>query len=499
MMTISKPIAFVIIICLLASTNSIAQNSNAKSSTKTKANSSLASYEKYIDEQMNAHQKELIELVSIPSISSIPSYKPDAVRTATWIVNKLKAIGITTAQLIPTEGNPIVYGSWDKAPGKPTVIIYGHYDVQPVKESEWENPPFAPIVKDGKIFGRGASDDKGGIMITIWAMETMLHNDGKLPVNVKFMFEGNEEVGSPYFKSFLEKNKELLKADFALNADDGQFNDDTPAITLSLRGAVTLEFSIKTANTDAHSGEFGGKTPNSAVILSQIISSFYDKAGNVAVAGFYDKVIPISEQQKEMIKKIPYDPATDMKILGTTAETGDNSYSPLERVWYRPTLEIVGMQSGYTAAEGHSNIIPGNAMARITCRLVKNQNGKEIIDLIVEHINKNCPKGATVTYKYSNGYASPFTLPADTKEYRYISDVLTEIYGKQPYQLASGGSVGAMLSVKEVLGLYAYPLGFELSDEKWHAANEFFRVSSIRKGQLIYCLYLQHLAEEESK
>jgi acetylornithine deacetylase/succinyl-diaminopimelate desuccinylase-like protein len=500
-MTISRSIALAIFVSLilLANTNSTAQNTNTKTSKKEKVNSSLASYEKYIDEHMDAHQKEFIELVSIPSISSIPSYKPDAARTATWIVNKLKAIGMTTAQLIPTEGNPVVYGSWDKAPGKPTVMIYGHYDVQPVTESEWDNPPFAPVLKDGKIFGRGASDDKGGIMTTIWAMETMLHNDGKLPVNVKFMFEGNEEVGSPYFKSFLEKNKDLLKADFALNADDGQFDENTPAITVSLRGAVQLEFSVKTANTDAHSGEFGGKTPNSAVILSQIISSFYDKAGNVAVEGFYDKVIPISAQQKEMIKKIPYDPATDMKILGTTAEVGDPAYSPLERVWYRPTLEIVGMQSGYTATEGHSNIIPGNAMARITCRLVNNQDGKEIVDLIVKHVNKNCPAGAKITYKYSNGYARPMVLPADTKEYRYISEVLSEIYGKQPYQYASGGSVGAMLSVKEVLGLYAYPLGFELSDEKWHAANEFFRVSSMRKGQLIYCLYLQHLADEEGK
>jgi len=500
-MTISKSLALAIFVSLnlLAISNLTAQNTNAKTSKKGKVNSSLAPYEKYIDEHMDAHLKEFIELVSIPSISSIPSHKPDAARTATWIVNKLKAIGITIAQLIPTEGNPVVYGSWDKAPGKPTVLIYGHYDVQPVSESEWENPPFSPILKDGKIFGRGASDDKGGIMTTIWAMEAMLHNDGKLPVNVKFMFEGNEEVGSPYFKSFLEKNKEVLKADFALNADDGQFDENTPSITLSLRGAVQLEFSVKTANTDAHSGEFGGKTPNSALILSQIISSLYDKAGNVAVEGFYDKVTPISAEQKEMIKKIPYDPATDMKILGTTAEVGDPAYSPLERVWYRPTLEIVGMQSGYTAAEGHSNIIPGNAMARITCRLVNNQDGNEIIDLIVKHISKNCPAGAKITYKYPNGYARPMTMPADTKEYRYISDVLSEIYGKEPYQYASGGSVGAMLSVKEVLGLYAYPLGFELSDEKWHAANEFFRVSSIRRGQLIYCLYLQHLTEEESK
>jgi len=480
-------------------THIIAQNAKAKNEKKEKVKSSPTSYEKYIDDNTDTHIKEFMELVSIPSISSIPSHKPDVEKAAAWIVNKLKAIGMTTAQQIPTDGNPVVYGSWDKAPGKPTVLIYAHYDVQPVTESEWENPPFAPKLEDGKIFGRGASDDKGGVMISIWAVEAMLSKDGKLPVNVKFMFEGNEEVGSPYFKSFLENNKELLKADFALNADDGQYDDNTPAITVSLRGAAQLEFSVKTANTDAHSGEFGGKTPNAVVAMAQVINSFYDKAGNVAVEGFYDKVLPITVQQKEMIKKIPYDPAMDMKILGTTAEVGDTAYSSLERTWYRPTLEIVGMQGGYTAAEGHSNIIPGNAMARITCRLVNNQDGKEIIDLIVKHINKNCPVGAKITYKFSTGYARPMTFPADTKEYRYISEVLSEIYGKHPYQFASGGSVGAMLSVKEVLGLYAYPLGFELSDEKWHGANEFFRLSSIRKGQLVYCYYFQHIADEESK
>ncbi len=495
-MAISKFAVLSIFVCLtvFVTKYSIAQNANAKT-----VKSSVASYEKYIDDKMDAHLKEFIELVSIPSISSIPSNKPDVAKAGAWIVNKLKAIGMTTVQLIANEGNPVVYGSWNKAPGKPTVLIYGHYDVQPVKESEWEYPPFAPVVKDGKVFGRGASDDKSGVMTSIWAMEAMLNKDGKLPVNVKFMFEGNEEVGSPYFKNFLEKNKELLKADFALNADGVQYDENTPSITVSLRGSVQLEFSIKTANTDAHSGQFGGKTPNSVLIMSQIIASLYDKKGNVAVEGFYDKVLPITDAQKAMIKKIPYDPATDMKILGTTAETGDPAYSPLERVWYRPTLEVVGMQGGYTAAEGHSNIIPGNAMARITCRLVNNQNGKEIVDLMVKHINKNCPAGATITYKFGNGYASPIVFPTDTKEYRYLSEVLTQVYGKQPYQTATGFTVGALLSVKEVLGLYAYPLGVELSDEKWHAANEFLRVSSIRRGQLMYCKYLEHLADEESK
>ncbi len=500
-MIISKTFALLIFVSLnlLAIQNSTAQKNNPKTSRKGQVKSSFTSYEKYIDDNTEAHLKEFTELVSIPSISSIPSHKSDVAKAGEWIVNKLKAIGMTSAQLIPTDGNPVVYGSWDKAPGKPTVLIYAHYDVQPVKESEWDYPPFAPVVIDGKIFGRGASDDKSGVMISIWAVEAMLSKDGKLPVNIKFLFEGEEEIGSPNFKNFLKKNKELLHTDFAVTADDAQYNDSVPAITLSSRGAAQLEFSVKTANTDAHSGQFGGKTPNSVVIMSQIISSFYDKAGNVAVEGFYDKVLPITVQQKEMIKRISYDPASDMKILGTTAEVGDTAYSPLERVWYRPTLEVIGVQGGYTAAEGHSNIIPGNAMARITCRLVNNQTGQEIIDLIVKHINKNCPVGAAVTYKFKPGYASPMTSPSDTKAFNYVSDALLKIYNKEPLKLSTGGTGGAMLSFKEILGVYAYSLGFLLADEKWHAANEFFRLSSIRKGQMVYCYYLQHIADEESK
>ncbi len=484
---------------LVISPSLYAQKNKPKAASAVSGMASLAAYEKYIDDNSADHLKEYLELVSIPTISSIEAHKPDAARAADWIVNKMKAAGLTTAQAIPTPGNPVVFGSWDQAPGKPTVLIYGHYDVQPVKESEWTHPPFTPVVENGRIYGRGASDDKSGVMMTILAVEAMLKTDGKLPVNVKFMFEGNEEVGSPYFKKFLEDNKAMLKADFVLNADDGQEDENTPSITVSLRGAVQLEFAVKTADVDGHSGEFGGKTPNSAVILSQIISSFYDEKGNVAVAGFYDKVKPINEQQKAMISRIHYDPKTDMKILGTTAEAGDTSFSPLERVWFRPTLEVIGMQSGYTAPEGHSNIIPSHAMARITCRLVSDQDGKEIVDLIVKHIGRHTPPGAKISYKFSDGYASPLTLPTDTKEYRYVADVLKEIFGKEPLQYASGGSVGAMLSVRDVLGLNVYPLGFELSDENWHAANEFFRVSSLRKGQLMYCYYFKHLAEEESK
>jgi acetylornithine deacetylase/succinyl-diaminopimelate desuccinylase-like protein len=500
-MAISKYLSLIIYVSLnvFANTNSNAQKPNSKIVNKEAATPSLKSYEKYIDENNDKHLKDFIELVSIPSISSIPANKPDVIKTAAWLVNKLYNIGISNAKQLATDGNPVVFASWDKAPGKPTVLIYGHYDVQPVKESEWDNPPFAPIIKDGKIYGRGASDDKSGVITAICAIEAMLHTDGKLPVNVKLLFEGEEEIGSPNFKHFLENNKSLLKTDFAVTADDIQYSETDPAITLSLRGAAQLEFSVKTANTDAHSGQFGGKTPNAVLAMSQIIGSLYDKVGNVAVEGFYDKVLPITKEQKEMMKRIPYDPATDMKILGTTAEVGDPAYTPQERVWYRPTLEIIGMQGGYTAAEGHSNIIPSHAMARITCRLVNNQTGQEIIDLIVKHINKYCPIGATVSFKFKPGYASPMQYPTDTKGFQYVSDALTAVYGKRPLQMAAGGSGGAMLSFKETLGVYAYSLGFEMPDEKWHASNEFFRLSSFRKGQQVYCYFLQHLANEESK
>lgn len=490
----------IVIVCMLpCSIQLSAQQARPAKSKKGQAYSATAAYEKYIDENADAHVKEFLELVAIPSISSIASHKADVEKTAAWIVNKLKSIGITTAQQLPTAGNPVVYGSWDKAPGKPTVLIYAHYDVQPVKESEWQNAPFAPVVKDGKVYGRGASDDKSGVMISIWAMEAMLSKDGKLPVNVKFLFEGEEEIGSPNFKEFLQKNKELLRTDFAVSADDAQYNDSIPEITLSSRGAAIMEFSVKTANTDAHSGQFGGKTANAVVAMSQVIASMFDKNGNVAVEGFYDKVLPVTAQQKEMIKKIPYNPEDDMKLLGTTAEVGDPAYSALERVWFRPTLEVIGMQGGYTAPEGHSNIIPGNAMARITCRLVNNQNGDEIKELIVKHINKNLPAGATASYKFSPGYASAMSAPTDTKAFGYVSGALTKVYGRQPFLLGTGGTGGAMLSFKDVLGVYAYSMGFLQADEKWHASNEFFRVSSFRKGQLVYCNYLQLLAEGGGK
>jgi len=480
---------------VLISTHLNAQINQSADVKKDQLKLDFLSYEKYIDEHKDAHLKEYLEFVSIPSISSMPSHKPDIEVAAAWIVKKLKAIGMTTAAIIPTRGLPVVYGSWDKAPGKPTVLIYAHYDVQPVKEAEWENPPFSPVIQNDRIYGRGASDDKSGVMIPIWAMEAMLSKDKALPVNIKFVFEGEEEDGSQHFLEFLANNKELLKADFALNTDAGQRSDSVPAIIMSVRGIAELEFHVKTANFDGHSGVYGGKTPNSAKAMAEIIASFYNKDGSVAVDGFYNKVLPLTPREREMIKKVPYNVLDDMKILGTTAETGDTNYMSLERVWYRPTLEINGMQSGYTAVEGFSNIIPGTAMCRLSCRLVYNQSGKEIIDLIIKHINKYAPAGSTITYIRKDNDDIPLKFPSDTRAYNRVSEALTQVYGTPPLQVAMGGSNGSLIDFKEQLDLYAYSLGFQRKDEKADAANEFVRISSLRKGQLVYCYYLQHISE----
>ena len=489
------PAAFILaILTVLISTHLKAQSSKSGLAEKDHLKMDFLSYEKYIDENNETHIKEFLDFVSIPSISSMPSHKPDIERAAAWIVKKLKAIGMTTAETIPTKGLPVVYGSWDKAPGKPTVLIYAHYDVQPVKETEWENPPFAPIIRNERIFGRGADDDKSGVMIPIWAVEAMLSKDKSLPVNVKFVFEGEEEDGSTNFHDFLSDNKGLLKADFALNTDAGQRSDSVPSISMSVRGYAGLEFHVKTANFDMHSGN-GGKVPNAAKSMAEIIASFYNKDGSVAVAGFYDKVVPLTHQERAMIKKIPYNAADDMKVFGTTAETGDTNYMPMERVWYRPTLEINGMQGGYTAVEGFSNVIPGTAMCRLSCRLVYNQSGSEIIDLIEKHINKFAPAGSTIIFNRPETPSIPIKFPSDTKAYNKISEALTEIYGRPPLQVANGGTVGSLIDIKEQLGLYAYSLGFQRRDEKAHAANEFIRISSLRKGQLVYCYYLQHISE----
>jgi len=462
-------------------------------------NSSISSCEKYIQENKERHIQELTDFLAIPSISSLPAHSKDMILAAEWLAEKLKKIGITSTEVVATKGHPIVLSHWNAAKGKPTVLIYGHYDVQPVNELDWTTPPFSAERAEGRIYARGAADDKGGIMIPIWAVEALLQKEGALPVNVIFVFDGEEEKGSPNFRQFLQQHKDLLKADYAYNADATQYNDSIPSIWMSLRGGASLEFTVKTANTDAHSGLSGGKTANSAKAAAQIISSLYTPENKLAAKGFYDRVLPLTKSERERTRKIPYDENKEKKIIGTTADIGESEYSPLERVWYRPTVEVTGIWGGYTAPEGFANIIPGATHVRLNCRLVPNQDGKEIIQLIKQHIEKHCPKGATVTFKEFDSYSSPIKFPATGSSFQYAYDILTKLYNRQPLLTAIGGSIGAMIEIKEILGLYAYSFGFQQTDENFHAPNEFIRLSDIEKGQMAYCMLLQHIADSKAK
>lgn len=464
---------------------------------QTNDTTDISAYKKYISDNEQKHLQEFIEFVSIPCISSLPAHKDDMQRCADWLKNKLQSIGLANAHVLPTDGHPIVFAEWNKAKGKPTVLIYGHYDVQPVQEAMWTSPPFEPKIEDGRIYGRGASDDKGGVALAIWAIEAMLQKDGKLPVNVKFFFEGEEEIGSPHLEKFVAAHKDLLTTDFAYSVDALQKSDTQPEMGMSVRGAATMEFTLKTADRDLHSGVYGGKLPNASELMAQIVASLHDADGKVAVAGFYDKVKPMTPEEKAMAANAPYDEQKEMQENGATLFTGEKGYTSLERVWWRPTLDVTGMWSGYTAEEGFLNIVPGSAHCRIMCRLVQDQQSEEIIALIKKHIAGHTPEGATITYKDLGGFSNDAVkYSANTDAFKYAYAVLTQLYGKEPLLMGSGGSNAAMAIINKQLGLPAYSFGFLQEDENFHSHNEFMRISDLQKGQYAFCMLLKYIGSK---
>ncbi|MBS1933509.1 MAG: dipeptidase [Bacteroidetes bacterium] len=455
-------------------------------------------YSKYINDNMPQHIQEFKEFVSIPSLSSLPANKKDVERCAEWLKEKLQAKGLLNAQVLETDGHPVVFAEWNKAKGKPTVLIYGHYDVQPVQEAMWNSLPFVPKEENGRIYGRGASDDKGGVVVAIWAIEAMLKKDGSLPVNIKFLFEGEEEIGSPHFTQFVTTHKDLLKADYAYSVDAFQKSDTEPEMVMSVRGAATMEFTLKTANRDLHSGVFGGKLPNAAQILSQLVATLHDADGKVAVEGFYDTVQPMTAEEKAMAAHAPYDEQKELQEYGATLFSGEKGYTSVERVWYRPTLDVTGMWSGYTAEEGFLNIVPGSAHCRIMCRLVANQQSDEIITQIKKHIATHLPEGVTITYKDLGGFANDAAkFSTSTDAFKAAFAVLTKLYGKEPLLMGTGGSNAAVGIMMKELNLPMYSFGFLQEDENYHSHNEFMRISDLKKGQYAFCMLLKYIGEKK--
>ena len=454
------------------------------------------SWKLYLKNNKDKFINDLSQFISIPSISAIDDHFDDVVRAGNWVANRLQLAGIKNARLISTETHPVVYGdNLEAGNTKPTILIYGHFDVQPVDPLKlWDKPPFDPYIKSGKIYGRGASDDKGNMLAPILAVEAILKSNSKLPVNIKFLFEGQEEIGSPTLMPFIRKNANLLKSDMIFSADGGQFGEKQPNLIRGLKGLLAFELIVTGAKTDQHSGKHGGGIANPAQALSQIISSMKDLRGKISIEGFYNDVLELNDDDRAAIAKIPFNDTEYAEALGVDEPFGETGYSTSERLAIRPTLEINGMHSGYQG-KGIKTVLPSKAFAKISCRLVANQKPKEIYKLVEKHIHKHSPLGVTVEVRKLPSEANPFLVPRGHNSSEVVRKVLRELYNKEPFEVYVGGSIPILSMFLEEFGVHGAVMSFGLDDEKVHAPNEFFRLSSFSRAQSAYCMLIEEFGK----
>ena len=429
---------------------------------------------------------DLKALVRIPSVSTDPAHKADVAAAAEWVAARMRAAGIEHVAVMPTAGHPIVYGDWLHAPGKPTVLFYGHFDVQPPDPLDlWTSPPFEPMERDGRIYGRGCSDMKGNLLLPIVAFERQL--------NVRFLYEGEEEIGSPSLGPFVQGHRELLACDMAINADSGQFSEDQPALLVGLRGNTGLQVDVRSAATDTHSGLLGGLVANAAQALAHILAGLKGPDGRILVEGFYEDVRLPSREERAAMAALPDDSEELRRAVGAKALAGEPGFTPRERNWIRPTLDINGMWGGYQGAGGKT-VIPAEAHAKITCRLVPDQKPAVIAALLRDHILRHAPPEVEVTVHVGAGRSEPYLVPLDHPGLAAAARALKSVYGRDPYHTRMGATVPATSILRQDLGVWTIPFGFSLGDENAHAPNEFVRVSSMLRGEQAFKALLKELA-----
>jgi acetylornithine deacetylase/succinyl-diaminopimelate desuccinylase-like protein len=456
----------------------------------------MGTWEAYLNENRERSIHELKEFLSIPSISSLPDHSIHVREAAQWVEARMAKAGIESVQIMRTGGHPVVYGDWLHAPGRPTVLIYGHFDVQPVDPLDlWENPPFEPVVRDKRIYARGASDDKGNMFIPVTVAEAMLETLGGLPVNVKFLFEGQEEIGSPQLSDFISANTDLLRCDLVLNADGDQWGEDQPALVLGTRGLVAVFLDVQGPDHDLHSGVYGGTIANPIHALARIIDSMHDADGRVTVEGFYDEVRPLTDDEQGQMARVPFEEAEYLRETGAPCLFGETGFTSYERAWARPTLEVNGVYGGFEG-QGIKTVLPCAAHAKITCRLVADQDPSRIADLVVDYVKRVSPKDVKVTTATAEKGAMPYLIPADYPGLRIAGEVLQDLYGREPYRIRSGGTVPVNFLFLQYLNAYTIVFAFGLRDERIHSPNEFFRIASFVRGQKAYGMLLHRLAEK---
>lgn len=455
------------------------------------------SWQTYLEQNQAHYLDELLDFLRIPSISSLPEHAPDVAKAAEWVAARMVRAGIEGVRVMPTGGHPVVYGEWLHAPGKPTVMIYGHFDVQPVDPVElWDSPPFDPVVKEGRIYARGSNDDKGNMLLPILAVEALLKTEGALPVNVKFFMEGQEEIGSPTLPNFIVEHQTLFACDMVISSDGGQYSEEQPALLVGLRGLSALQIDVQGPAYDLHSGMYGGAVQNPIHALVRLLDSMRAPDGRILVEGFYDRVRPLSDEERAQIAAIPLDRGEFTSQIGLTADEGfgEPGFSARERTWARPTLEVNGIWGGFQGA-GTKTVLPAEAHAKVTCRLVADQDPVEIGELIAAHVEQHAPPGVKVTVQTLPNAAMAYLMPADHPGNVAARDVLMEMYGKEPYYVRSGGSIPVCTLFLHTLGVYTVNFAFALNDERQHSPNEFFRLSSFEKGQGAYCNLLHRLGQ----
>jgi len=459
----------------------------------------MSHWENYLATRQPHFLDKLLDFLRIPSISSLSEHTQDVARAADWVATRMRDGGLEAIQVIPTEKHPVVYGEWQRAPNKPTILIYGHFDVQPVDPlAAWTYPPFDPTIVDGRVYARGASDMKGNLLMPIIAAEALLQANGALPLNVKFLWEGQEEIGSTQMPGVLTTYRDRLACDLAISADSFQWTEDQPALVLGTRGACSLQIDVRGPESDLHSGMHGGAVQNPIHALARIIASLHTAHGRVNVPGFYDDVLPVSDAERARVREVPFDEAAYRAQLGVDELFGEAGYSILERLWLRPTLELTGSWGGFQG-EGSKTIVPGEAHARISCRLVPDQDPDRILDLVSRHIRQNTPPGVRVTVTARRSGSRPYVMPADHWANQIAQEVLAEITGKSPVWIRMGGSVPVLDHFQSYLGVVTLPFGFSLLDENMHAPNEFFRLESFVSGQRAYCRLFERLGEQRSQ
>jgi acetylornithine deacetylase/succinyl-diaminopimelate desuccinylase-like protein len=424
---------------------------------------------------------ELFEFLRIPSVSARSEHRQDTMRAAEWLAARMHDVGLTT-EVVPTEGHPIVIGEWRKAAkGAPTVLIYGHYDVQPAEPLElWESPPFEPTVRRGRIYARGAVDDKGQLYLHVKALEAHLRTRNTLPINVIVLAEGEEEVGSPNLASFIESQAKRLACDAVVISDSSMFAPGLPSILSSLRGMTYLQLDVQGPAVDLHSGSYGGAVINPATALARIIATFHDDQYRVAIPGFYDKVREWTRDARARIQALPFDEARFVEEVGAPALGGEHGYSTLERIWTRPTCEINGLLSGYTG-EGAKTVLPAAAMAKVSCRLVPDQEPDEIAALVRAHVERVAPAGVTVTVRALHG-GRPWRADLQGPLYDAARRALATAFGREPVIVGEGGSIPVVGDFERILGAPVLLVGFGLPGENAHAPNEWMSDENFVKG-----------------